>query len=1075
MAENDSTMRTDDLVAPGFSPASADPSPATGGSGQALTGGATNSSADLKVGATPEDDAKKRFWRGLIELTETQEYNDFLRHEYPYGALHQMVQGGALPPSPDGMEGGAAKGAHSLGRRDVLKLMAASAAFAGLTACTKLPTEKIVPYAQQAPEEFIPGKPLFYATAMPFGGIGTGLLVESHMGRPTKVEGNPGHPASLGAADVFAQASVLGLYDPDRTQVAVRNGRIGSWSAFLTTLDQLRLQLASSKGAGFRLLTETVTSPTLADQIHSLLAQFSSAKWHQFDPCGRDAAREGARLAFGEYLNTVYRFDRADVILSLDADFLCSGPGRLRYAHDFADRRRISDRQSTMNRLYVVESTPSPTGAMADHRWPLRPSEVEGFARMVAKGLGIKAQSEAQSEALPSSSNLSAAWVSALVRDLQDHRGRSLVVAGDQQPPVVHALAHAMNEALGNVGESVYYTAPLEANPVNQLESLRELVSDIEAGQVDVLMILGGNPVFTAPADFQFGERLLKVGLRIHLGQHEDETAELCHWHIPQAHYLESWGDVRAFDGTVSIIQPLIAPLYEGKTAHELLSLLLGQAGGVPHSVVHDYWKSQTPAPNFEAAWESWLNEGVVAGTALPAKPVKLLPDFQARVLQGAPGGRSPGEGLEIVFRPDPTIWDGQFANNGWLQELPKPLTKLTWDNAAMLSLASAERLGVKNGDVLKLRFEDREVQAPVWIMPGHADGCVTVHLGYGRRRAGKVGSNVGFNAYAIRPSSALAFGSGLQIAKTGATYPLVTTQHHHIITGENQKKEEEESVVAARRDLVRVASLEEFRRNLDFAKDPEVETTRAPSLYPGFKDEGYSWGMAIDLNSCTGCNACVAACQSENNSPVVGKEEVARGREMHWIRVDTYFRGALENPETYHEIVLCMQCENAPCESVCPVGATVHSPEGLNEMVYNRCVGTRYCSNNCPYKVRRFNFKLYQDWTTPSLKALRNPNVTVRSRGVMEKCTYCIQRINARKIEAEEKDRELRDGEILTACQQTCPTQAIVFGNIKDPDSRVSKLRAQSRNYALLTDLNTRPRTTYLAKLRNPNPEVKE
>jgi molybdopterin-containing oxidoreductase family iron-sulfur binding subunit len=1006
-----------------------------------------------------EDDAKKQFWRGLDELAETEEYKNFLRYEHPYGGPHQMMQGGAL------------KEADGIGRRDILKLMAASAALAGLGACTKLPTEKIVPYAQQSPEEFIPGKSLFYATAMPFDGVGTGLLVESHMGRPTKVEGNPNHPASLGAADVFAQASVLGLYDPDRSQVTVRNGRIGSWSAFLTAMDELRLVLAGNKGAGFRLLTETVTSPALADQIRSLLAEFPSAQWHQFEPCGRDGAREGSRLAFGEYVNTVYRFDQAQVILSLDSDFLCSGQGSLRYAHDFADKRRVAGVQSLMNRLYVVESTPSPTGAMADHRWPLRASDVEAFARLVADGLGVKAQSRER----PEFSNIPADSVAALVRDLQQHRGASLVVAGDQQPPVVHALAHAMNEAMGNVGTSVYYTAPLETNPVNQLESLRELVSDMDAGRVDTLLILGGNPVFTAPADLRFGEKLLKVGLRVHLGQHEDETAELCHWHIPQAHYLESWGDVRAFDGTVSIIQPLIAPLYEGKTAHELLAVLLGQAGRAPHSVVHDYWKGQKPVANFEAAWESWLNEGVVEGTALPAKPVKLAPDLQARLTENAPPGDGRNGSLEIVFHPDPAIWDGRFANLGWLQELPKPLTKLTWDNAALLSLASAARLGVKNGDVVKLRFQGRGVQAPIWIMPGLADGCVTVHLGYGRRRAGKVGSGIGFNAYSIRSSSALWFGSGLQIAKTGDTFPLATTQHHHIITGENQKKEEEESVAAKRRDLVRVATIEEFRKNPDFAKDPEEQTTRAQSLYPGYKDEGYAWGMSIDLNSCIGCNACVVACQSENNIPVVGKEQVARGREMHWIRVDTYFRGALENPEAYNEIVLCMQCENAPCEDVCPVGATVHSPEGLNDMVYNRCVGTRYCSNNCPYKVRRFNFLLFQDWTTPSLMAMRNPNVTVRSRGVMEKCTYCIQRINAKKIEAEEQDREVHDGEILTACQQTCPTQAIVFGNINDPASRVSKLKAQSTNYALLTDLNTRPRTSYLARLRNPNPEIKE
>jgi len=456
---------------------------------------------------------------------------------------------------------------------------------------------------------------------------------------------------------------------------------------------------------------------------------------------------------------------------------------------------------------------------------------------------------------------------------------------------------------------------------------------------------------------------------------------------------------------------------------------------------------------------------------------VKLAPDFEGQLAQNISVGRGKGSGLEVVFKPDPTIWDGQFANLGWLQELPKPLTKLTWDNAAIVSLSTAAGLGVKNEDMVRLRLQGREIQAAIWILPGHADDAVTLHLGYGRRRAGKVGSGIGFNPYAIRSSSAPWFSSGLEIAKTGDTHQLVTTQRHHIVTGEHHKQEEVESVAAARRDLVRVATLAEFRGNPDFAMDPADQTTHAQSMYPGYnyREQEYAWGMSIDLNSCVACNACVVACQSENNIPVVGKEQVAKEREMHWIRVDTYYRGSLENPETYNEVVPCMQCENAPCEYVCPVGATVHSPEGLNDMIYNRCVGTRYCSNNCPYKVRRFNFLLFQDWTTPSLMPMRNPNVTVRSRGVMEKCTYCIQRINAKKIETEEQDREIRDGEILTACQQTCPTQAIVFGNINDPNSRVSRLKAQSRNYGLLTDLNTRPRTTYLARLRNPNPEIKE
>ncbi len=1011
--------------------------------------------------ASLERPGGKRFWRSLQELAATQDFKDFLHHEFPHDP---------------------AKEVNAVSRRDVLKLMGASAALAGLTACTKLPTQKIVPYVR-APEEVVPGKPLFYATAMPLGGVATGLLVESHMGRPTKIEGNPDHPASLGATDVFAQASVLTLYDPDRSQVLTHEGRIGSWGAFFAAVNNARDEHRLGKGAGLRVLTETVTSPTLTYQLRALLTEFPSAKWHQYEPSGRDAVREGARLAFGRYVNTVYRFEQADVILALDADFLCSGPGCLRYARDFAAKRRVDVGQTNMNRLYLVESTPSNTGAMADHRLPVRASEIEGFARAVAEKLGIKTGS--RSETTPS--HVPPDWIPALVRDLQRHRGSSIVLAGDQQPPIVHALAHAMNQALDNAGKTVLYTTPVEANPVDQMQSFRELVADMKVGLVDTLVIIGGNPVFTAPADLQFAEHLLKVKLRIHLSLYEDETSELCHWHVPEAHYLESWSDARAYDGTVSIIQPLIAPLYDGKSAHELLAVLLGQPDRSAHDFVRDYWKGQNSSQDFETFWETTLHDGVMAGTALPPKQVLSNTGFGVQDWglksantsgpnsQISPHSQAGGTGgLEIVFRPDPTIWDGRFANNGWLQELPKPLTKLTWDNAAMVGPATAQRLGVNNEDVVKLLYEGREVLAPIWIVPGHADDSVTVHLGYGRKRAGRVGTGIGFNAYAIRTSDKLWCGSGLEIEKTGERYPLAETQHHHSINAEG-RREEEESLAAFRRDLVRVATIEEFRKNPNFAQDPEEKTSKAPSLYPGFKNAAYAWGMAIDLNSCIACNSCVVACQAENNIPVVGKTEVEAGREMHWIRIDTYYRGGLDNPETYNEPVLCMHCENAPCEVVCPVAATVHSPEGLNEMVYNRCVGTRYCSNNCPYKVRRFNFKLYSDWTTPSLIPLRNPNVTVRSRGVMEKCTYCVQRINAAKIEAEKQDREVRDGEIVTACQGACPTQAIVFGNINDPNSRVSKLKAQARNYGLLAELNTRPRTTYLARLRNPNPEIKE
>ncbi len=996
----------------------------------------------------------KAYWRSLEELAETEGFQELLRREFPRQASTWV---------------------DPVGRREFLKLMGASLALAGLGGCGSPAStdEKIVPYVRQ-PEAIVPGKPLFFATAVPMAGFGIGVLVESHEGRPTKIEGNPQHPASLGATDAFAQASVLALYDPDRSQVVTRAGRISTWNALFSTLNAELETQRLRRGAGLRVLTEAVTSPTLADQLQALLAKFPEAKWHPYEPAGRDAARAGARLAFGEYVEVHCRLDRADVILALDADFLASGPGSVRYAREFADQRRVRAGRAAMNRLYAVESTPSVTGTMADHRLPLRPSAIEGFARAVAQALGAAGGAGATGAL----AGVSADWIAALVRDLQRHRERSLVVAGDHQSPIVHALAHAMNHVLGDVGKTVIYTEPVEANPVDHVESLRELVRDMEAGAVEVLVVLGGNPVYTAPADVRLAEALSKVGLRIHLGLHEDETSALCHWHVPAAHDLESWSDVRAYDGTVTLIQPLIGPLYNGKSAHELLAGILGQPDRSGYDIVRDYWKSQRPSKDFERFWRTALHEGLIAGTALPPKPVSLRKDFGTQAAgqrTESPSGSATQAGgvrdLEIVFRPDPTVFDGRFANNGWLQELPKPLTKLTWDNAALLSPATAQRLGLsyrigwtggEHGrvfvDVVELHFRGRAVRAPVWIVPGQADDCVTVHLGYGRTRAGSVGTGAGFNAYAIRTSDAPWGGPGLEIRKAGGRYPLACTQFHHNIEG---------------RHLVRSATLAEYQEDPDFVRAMEPEPPPQRTLYPGFRYEGYAWGMAIDLNACTGCSACVVACQAENNIPIVGKTEVTRGREMHWLRIDRYYEGDLDNPETTHQPVPCMHCENAPCELVCPVGATTHSAEGLNDMAYNRCVGTRYCSNNCPYKVRRFNFLQYSDFRTPSLKLLRNPNVTVRSRGVMEKCTYCVQRINAARITAEKEDRPIRDGEIVTACQAVCPAQAIVFGNINDPNSRVATLKAEPRSYGLLTDLNTRPRTTYLARLRNPNPEL--
>jgi molybdopterin-containing oxidoreductase family iron-sulfur binding subunit len=663
---------------------------------------------------------------------------------------------------------------------------------------------------------------------------------------------------------------------------------------------------------------------------------------------------------------------------------------------------------------------------------------------------------------------------------LKAHRGRSLVIAGDHQPAAVHAIAHAINDALGNAGTTVIYTDSIRPKTAKPPGTLEELSDDMNSGAVELLLIVGGNPVYDAPADFDFAKRLDKVALRAHLSLYEDETSNLCHWHLPAAHFLEMWSDAVAFDGTVSIIQPLIAPLYGGRSPHELLSDLTLDASRSAYDLLRDYWRAHWPNPvagaAFEAAWKKSLNDGLIENSAFKPRSMTVKPPAETAV-----AGAS--DELEIVFRTDASVYDGRFANNGWLQELPKALTKLVWGNVALVSPATAERLGVSQDvaghggehgavetDVVQLNYRGRTVKAPIWIMPGQPDDSITVTLGHGRTRAGHVGNGVGFNAYALRTSEAPWFDSGLKVGKTGERQLLACTQDHHLME---------------HRHLVRSATLDVYRKNPHFADAPEkteekegipeVHGHPAISLYPEKEHpyNGYKWGMAIDLTACVGCNGCVIACQAENNIPVVGKEQVTRGREMHWIRLDTYYQGGMENPATHFQPVPCMQCENAPCELVCPVGATVHSDEGLNDMVYNRCVGTRYCSNNCPYKVRRFNFLQYSDYTTPSLKLLNNPDVTVRSRGVMEKCTYCVQRITEARIDADKANRTIRDGEVLTACQAVCPAEAIMFGDLNDPTSRVSKWKAEQLNYTLLEELNTRPRTTYLASLRNPNPAI--
>jgi MoCo/4Fe-4S cofactor protein with predicted Tat translocation signal len=978
--------------------------------------------------ATAHDDAEKtgpEYWRSLEELAGSQDFQEALHREFPKGASEWV---------------------DSVSRRGFLKVMGASLGLAGMTGCVRLPLEPIVPYVRQ-PENVIPGRPMYYASAVTLGGYASPVLVESHLGRPTKIEGNDLHPASLGGTDIFTQASILGLYDPDRSQSVMSMGDQRSWQAFLSAIRGPLSAQKALQGAGIRILTPTISSPTLADQLRNFLKVYPQAKWHVYEPVNRDNVLEGAKLAFGQPVETRYDFSKADVIVSLDADFLYAGfPGNTRYIRDFAQRRNPDS--GNMNRLYVIESTPSSTGAKADHRWPMQAGMFDGFTRFIASVAGVYGQGAGS---WPSN------YAAQVASDLAAHPGSSAVIPGDHLPPSVHALAHAMNAKLGNVGKTVFYTGPVDANPINQTESLKELVADINAGKVDLLIILGGNPAYDAPVDLNFADALKngKVPLRVHYGLYQNETAELCQWHVNASHELEAWGDARAYDGTVSIIQPLIAPLYNGKSALEFVALLSGQADATGYDLVRTYWQKQHTGADFEQFWRKSLHDGWIEGTAFTPKSVAAK--SAASTPEAAPNA------IELNIRRDPTIYDGQFSNNGWLQELPKPMSKLTWDNAVLVGPKMANRLDIKVEDVVELELNGKKISGPVWVQAGHPDNSVTITLGYGRKRAGRVGTAQGFDAYALRTTANPWIATGVQIRKTGETYKLASTQGMQSMDTPN----------GDHRPLVRETTLEEYRKEPNFAK--KDETPYELSLYNPYpyKEEDYAWGMTIDLNSCVGCNNCMLACQSENNIAVVGKEQTVIGRHMHWIRVDSYYQGDRDNPKAFFQPVPCMQCENAPCEVVCPVGATNHTTEGLNDMVYNRCVGTRYCSNNCPYKVRRFNFLLFQDWETPQYKMMRNPDVSVRSRGVMEKCTYCVQRISERRIDAEREDRKINDAELQTACQQSCPAGAIIFGNINDPNSKVSKLKAQSRNYSLLGELNTRPRTTYLAEVRNPNPEL--
>ncbi|HEU4588273.1 MAG TPA: TAT-variant-translocated molybdopterin oxidoreductase, partial [Gemmatimonadales bacterium] len=993
-------------------------------------------------------DPRRRYWRTLEEQLSRAEWSGPPDAEFPPGA--------ARPP--DGFT-----------RRDFMTLLGASLALAGLSGCVNRPRQKILPYVSR-PADVTPTVARHYATSMTLDGFATGLLVESHTGRPTKIEGNPDHPASLGAAGVFEQASVLGLYDPQRARSVRLGGRPSTWSALLAAIAPAELRRAAGeRGAGLHLLLEPTASPFLLELLARARQAYPDAQVHWYAPLASDAPLAGARAAFGRPAQPVYDFTAADVVLALDADFLAAGPYSLRYAHDFAQWRHVSTPSSAMNRLYVIETAPTATGGVADHRLRARPSEIPALAARLALHVNGSAALVPQLSATLASfepmleRTAHDDWLTALANDLLAHRGRCAIVAGECQPAAVHALAHLLNAGLGNVGHTVRYIEP--PLPIGDRNTgLAALTDALRADSVACLVVLQGNPAYTAPPELDVPRLLAKPPTSVYLGLYRDETARACRWFVPAQHYLESWGDARAWDGTASLVQPLVQPLFGGHDAAELLAALAGESREL-HAVLRDSWQQRwrprVPA-EFDRVWDETLQRGVISESAAPSLGIVASADGLDALLRAGLAPASEGR-LELAFAPGATVHDGRFANNPWLQELPDPVTKLTWGNAALLSPRTAARLKVESGQLLDVAVDSRQLSIPALVVPGHADDTLTISLGYGRppRRRGdadgaeQVAAGVGANAYVLR---ALGHPYGAPRASVrpladGRGRPrrarLAVTQSHWEMQG---------------RPIVLSTTLDEFRRHPVIAPH---ERGRPLTLYePARSPAEDQWAMTIDLSACTGCSACVVACQAENNVPVVGAEGVQNSREMHWLRIDRYYTGTPDDPVPLSQPMLCQHCEKAPCEYVCPVSATVHSPDGINEMVYNRCVGTRFCSNNCPYKVRRFNWFNYNAEVSETERLAKNPDVSVRARGVMEKCTFCVQRIREAQIGARLENRSVRAGEVRTACQQACPTGAIVFGSLTNPDDEVRRWRENPRAYAVLHELGTEPRVRYLARI---------
>ncbi|MFC3230615.1 4Fe-4S dicluster domain-containing protein, partial [Marinibaculum pumilum] len=940
--------------------------------------------------------------------------------------------------------------------------------------------EEIVPYAEM-PEGAVPGRPRFYATALALTDYATPAVVEAHQGRPTKVEGNARHPASGGASDAFAQAAVLSLYDPDRARAPLRRdapgqaGAIASWDRLLGELQQRRQDWARDGGAGLRLLTPPVCSPTLAAQIGALLAAYPAARWHAWAPLNEDNARRGAILAFGRPLQLLPDLARARAVLTLDADPLGPGPAQAMLARGWAAARTApctagaADRP--FSRLYAVEPAVSLTGAAADHRLALPPDDLTLFAGALAQRLGSGRHGGDDDAAavrrLPAAAR---AFLDAVAADLAAAGSAALVLAGPAQPPEVHALALAINRSLGALGRTLSLLEPVQAGPPLLQPSLAALADDMARGDVTDLVVLGGNPAHDAPADLDFAARLSALPFTLRLSVWPDETASLCRWHLPEHHPLETWSDARSVDGRASLVQPLIRPLFDSRSAHEVLAMLQGEPGRQGHAILQAHWRDRLAAGGradagaFDSWWKAALRDGVVPGSAAPPVDPESLPAPPPVALPRPAMAASARPGLTLLLRPDPALWDGRFAGNAWLQELPQPFTKLAWGNALQLAPQEMAARGLAEGDLVRLAHDGAVLELPVSALPGLATGTAVLHLGHGRRRAGAVGSGHGTDAYPLRRSGAMWQLDGIALRRTGGRARLPRTQSHF---GE------------AGRDIVREIDLAALAGG---TAEPQADP---PSLYaaPPVPQGPQAWGMAVDQAACIGCNACVIACQAENNVPVVGPEEMEAGRDMHWLRIDTYFAADTASgsgaARARFQPVPCMHCEKAPCEPVCPVAASVHDRSGLNAQVYNRCIGTRDCQSTCPYQVRRFNFRdyagadAYANLGDPLYRLQRNPDVSVRSRGVMEKCTYCVQRIAGARQDAEASGRPMRDGDVVTACQAACPTRAIAFGDLNDDGAEVVRRKAQPRNYALLGHLGVRPRTTYLARLRNPHPDL--